>query len=63
MTLEQANAAAASEYHPDGLFGTVVGTAGAGVPGAEEGSETTLIKALRALVGEDRVELVPFDRE
>jgi zinc protease len=63
VTLEQANAAAASEYHPDALFGTIVGTAGASVPGSEEGSETTLIEALRALVGEDRVEVVPFDRE
>ena len=63
VTLEMANAAAASTYHPADLFGTIVGTATAEVPGDEEGSTTTLLKALRALVGEDGVEVVPFDRE
>jgi zinc protease len=63
VTLEQANAAAATAYHPDGLFGTIVGTASSEVAGAEEGSTTTLLEALKALIGADRVTVVPFDRE
>ena len=63
VTLESANAAAASAYHPADLFGTIVGTADAEVPGAEEGTTTTLLKALKALVGDDNVTVIPFDRE
>ena len=63
VTLEQANAAAAASFHPDALFGTLVGTASMEVPGAEEGSTTTLVEALRALLGEEAVTVVPFDRE
>ncbi len=63
VTLESANAAAASSFHPDTLFGTLVGTASMEVPGTEEGTTRSLLDALKALLGEEAVQVVPFDRE
>lgn len=63
LTLEDVNTAAAAVYDPANLFGSIVGTAQAEVPGAEEGATTTLVQALRALLGDEAIEVVPFDRE
>ncbi len=57
-TLEDVNGAAAAAFFPGDLVITIVGTADADV-----GEGVTLLHALHEIFGEDRVEVVPYDRD
>jgi len=63
LSLEQVNAAAARSFHPDGLFGVMVGTAGLALPVAEGATAQTLVEALQASLGAENVKVVPYDQE
>jgi len=64
-TLEEVNAATAAAFHPQDLVITIVGTADAEITlGEGEAAETTtLLHALQQMFGEERVMVVPYDRE
>ncbi len=62
-SLEQVNAAAHSSFHPNALFSVMVGTAQADLPSKEGEEASTLLDALRGLLGDEQVTVVPYDRE
>jgi len=62
-TLKQVNAAASKAFHPDALFAVMVGTADSELPAAEGEKASTLLGALRALLGEAQVSTLPYDYE
>jgi len=62
-SLEQVNAAAARAFHPDNLFGVMVGTAQSEIPVAEGDPSRTLLQGLQDSLGVDNVTVVPYDRE